>query len=239
MTHRRAVLLIWSLAALLAAGCGGGGGSSGTNAGGNGAVASTSAFPLQNGYRARVTAGASDNFTISGTCAGNAQIVNGMAAPAMFEGVAGFSATQSATVNFTNCLPLTSTASGVNYFDANYTPIGASVTGVEYAAFTVLPTALPTAAKVGDGAVIVTFTTYRDNTKALVTGQRVLSYVIEADTAGTVIANIVAKTYDGTNQLLLTQQTRYRVAADGTLTVVSIDVQYSTTSNVHLVYTKV
>lgn len=223
---------------VLFAGCGGGGGDSGGTV--STAVASASSFPLEAGYSARLNAGSNDNFTISGTCAGTAQITNGVTTASTFEGVAGFSAVQTSTVNFTNCTPSQSTASGTSYYDANYTPIGTSVVALEYAKFAVAPTMLPASVKVGDAADYATLTTYTDSTKTTTTGRRVLSYVIEADTATTVIVNFTTKTYDTTNlQPLLTQQTRYRVAANGTETLLSIDVQYGVTSTAHLVYTKV
>lgn len=232
---RALAIMLASFASALMAGCGGGGG----DPGGAGTVAATTAFPLLAGYRARISAGSNDNFTISGTCAGIAQIANGVATASNFEGVAGFAATQNATVTFSNCTPAASTASGTNYFDANYASLGTSVSGVEYSTITTVPMPLPTSVKVGDSAVYATLTTYADSTKAVLTGQRVLNFVIEADTASTAIANLVAKTYGTSNQLLLTQQIRYRMVADGTLTLVTIDVQYAGTSTAHLLYTKV
>ena len=238
--NRHLRMLVGTIAVALTAACGGGGGDSGAAPSAPPAVAASGTFSLQSGYRTRVVAGSSDSFTITGTCAGTAQTVNGAAAAATFEGVTGFSATQTATVTFTNCSPSNSTVAGINYFDANYAPIGSSVTGLDYARFLSNPLPLPTAAKVGDGTIIVTLTTYSDSSKAITTGQRVWSYEVAADTATTVVANLIVKTYNMANQLLLTQQTRYRVAADGTFTLLTIDLQYSgTAGTVHLLYTKV
>jgi hypothetical protein len=184
-------------------------------------------------------AGSTDNFTLSGTCTGTATIANGAATPSTFEGVVGFAATQTATVNLTNCTPATNFISGTSYYDGGYIPLGSSIPGVEYAKFLTLPPPPPTAVKVGDTAVYATLTTFTDSTKIVVTGQRVLSYVVEADTANTAVVNLISKGYDTLHQLLFTQQSRYRIAADGTLTVLTIDVQYSTTSTTHLLYTRV
>ena len=241
----RAVGILHALAmAALVAGCGGGGGGdSGTPAAGPGpgAIASTDSFPLQDGYRARLVAGSNDSFAISGSCAGTAQITNGAATGTTFEGIAGFGTLQTSTVTFTNCLQAgvpTSTASGTTYYDINYAPIGTSVTGVEYSVLNGAPTSLPASAKVGDTAVYAMLTTYTNSTKSLATGKRELSYTIEADTADTVVVNLTAKTSDISNHLLLTQQTRYRMAADGSLTVVSIDLDYPAPNAAHLHYTK-
>jgi len=177
---------------------------------------------------------------VSGTCSGTAQIVNGATAATMFEGAPALAATQMATVNFTNCTPSVSTAAGSNFYDSNYALLGSSVTGVEYAAATAgtTPAALPTSAKVGDTGSLSTLTTYTDATKSKVTGSRTVTYSIEADTGTTAILNLIVKTFDTSNALQVTQQSRYRVAADGSLTVMTIDVQYSGNSTAHLVYTK-
>lgn len=238
MTKTRSLVGVFGCACLLVlSACGGGGG--GGDASASAPVAATTTFNVRSGFAARVVAGSTDNFTISGTCAGTAQIVNGAASAATFEGVAGFSSIQTNTVNFSNCNPSSSTASGTNFYDANYTQIGTVIPSVEYSKFLSAPTALPSAAAVGDMADYVTLTTYTDSSKATTTGRRVLSYVIEADTATSVIVNFTVRTYDTTPQLLLTQQTRYRMAADGTLVLLTIDIQYSgSLGTAHLVYTK-
>lgn len=218
--------------AALIAGCGGGGGDSGSSA------TTTTNYPLQAGYKARISAGANDNFSITGTCAGTATITTSSSSASTFETIAGFSAAQTITINLTNCVPATNAVSGTSYFDTNYTPLGSSVPGTEYVKFATLPPAIPASVKVGDTAVYATFNTYTDSAKATATGQRLLSYVIEADTSNTVIANLITKGYNSATQLLFTQQSRYRVAADGTLTIISIDVQYSTTSTNHILFTK-
>ena len=237
----RAVGILHALAmAALVAGCGGGGGGdSGAAAGpGPGTITSANSFPLQDGYRARLVAGSSDSFAISDSCSGTAQITNGAATATTFEGVAGFGILQTSTVTFTDCLPATSTASGTTYYDANYSPIGTTVTGVEYSNLNGPPASLPASVKVGDSAVYAMLTTYTNSTKLVATGKRELSYTIEADTASTVIVDLVAKTSDISDHLLLTQQTRYRMAADGSLTMVSIDVDYPAPNAAHLHYTK-
>jgi len=216
---------------VLISGCGGGGDS-------GSATVSTMSFPAQAAYRARVAAGSTDNFTVSGTCAGTATYTDGVATASTFEGVTGFAASTTVSINLTNCTPATSAVSGTSYYDSNYSPLGDSIPGVEYAKFVTAPPPLPTTVKVGDTAVYATFALYTDSTKATTTGQEVLSYVVEADTATTAVVNLISKEYNTSNQLLSTQQSRYRIAADGTLTTLSIDVQLSTTSTTHIVLTK-
>lgn len=215
--------------------CGGGGGGGGSES--TGATPITS-FPLQAGYRTRVAAGSADSFTISGTCSGTATITTSATSPATFEGVSGYSSGQTATINFTNCTPASNAVTGTLYHDASYTPLGSSIPGVEYTKFQTAPPPLPTTVKVGDTAVYATVTVYTDSTKATLTGQRQLSYVVEADSASTAFVILITRSYNTANQLLFTSQSKYRIASDGTLTIFTIDVQYSTTSTVHLLYTK-
>ena len=217
----------------LLAGCGGGGGDSAAPP----STPANSVFALSAGYKARVASGANESFNLSGSCSGTATINTNAAAPSTFEGVSGFAAGQISTVNFTNCTPAASSATGTTYYNADSVNIGLSIVGGEYSKFESPPSQLPASVKVGDTAVFATLTTYADSTKAVPTGKRVLSYMIESDTTTTAIANIITRSYDLSNQLLATQQSRYRMAETGALTLASIDVQFSTTSSIHLIYT--
>ena len=190
------------------------------------------------GYKTRIAAGSTDNFIISGTCSGTATLTNGAATANTFQSVIGYAVVQTVTVNLTNCTPSTNAVTGTGYYDVNYSPLGSQVPGTEFTKYTSLPPAIPSSVKVGDTAAYATQNVYTDSTLATATGQRFISYVIEADSANTAIANLITKSYNTAGQLLYTQQSRYRIAADGFLTIVSIDIQYSTTSSTRLLYTK-
>ena len=220
-----------AIAALLA-GCGGGGG------GGDAAPVATTEFPVLTGYQARISAGAADNFTVSGICTGTASIVTGAATPVTFNGVQAFAAPQTVTVSDSNCGPA-STVSGTSYFNANFTPLGSSIPGGEYIEFAEPPSPLPAKASVGDSEKYATLATFRDATKAVSTGKRVLSYVIGRDTINTAIVVLVTKGYNTSDQLIFTQLSRYRIEANGSLTLIVIDNQLGSTGDTHLLYTKV
>ena len=230
----RIVAVHFPLFILIACGGGGGGGGGGAT----GPTVSTGSFPLRAGHSALTSAGATDNFTVSGTCAGTSTITDSPATPANFEGIAGFAATTTATINFTNCTPASSAASSVTFYDVNYTVLGSSTPGQEYSKFQTLPPPLPASIRVGDTATYGTLIRYTDSSKAVITGTTLRSYVVEPDTADTAVINFIAKDYNNASQLLFTQQTRYRIFATGTLTVLSIDIQFTTTSTTHLVLTK-
>lgn len=216
--------------ALLAA-CGGGGGDAPIV--NNPPIEAT--FALKSGFQARIVSGASDNYTVSGDCRGTARIATLPAAAATFEGVVGVSALQTSTLNFTNCSPATNSATGLTFYNANYAPIGSSVVNSEYAKFESPPLDWPAAVKVGQSGTIATLITFADRALAA-TGKRIISYEIKADTATTAIANIITRSYDRA-ALLATETMSYRMAENGTLTPLLLDVQFSTTSTLRLIYT--
>lgn len=213
--------------------CGGGG--SDTVA----ATASVNTFPLQAAYKALVTAGQNNNFSVAGTCPGSARFTAGGAIPAVFEGVAGYSATSILTANLTNCTTASISITGSTYYDANYAVIGAVSTPVSYAKAVNASLALPVSVRVNDTGVLSTLTVYTDSTKTTTAGQVILSYVVEPDTSSTAIVNVISKGYNASNILLLTQQTRYRIDAVGNGGILSIDLQAASISTNHFILTKI
>ena len=217
----------------LIVGCGGGGGSSSN-------VTPVTSFQLQSGYKKLIANGASWNLSISGTCTGSGTISTSAPGAATFEGASALSTTQTLSISFTNCTPASQSITALVYYDTNYNPIGSSAVGTDYAVFQApLPSPLPTSVSVGNTGVFGTVTVYTDSTKTTSTGTRILSWAIESGTTTTAIVNLIGKIYNTSSQLLATQQTRYSIDASGTLTLISIDVQYSTTSTNHFVYTRI
>ena len=240
--RRLELALAGLLSALLLGACGGGGGGDG---GAPAPVASTLSFDLSVPFQDRITSGATNNFKITGTCVGTATITTSAAVDVAppFEGLGTHASPQTSTIHLDFCpagLGLASgTDTGKTYFDTNYMPVGLHIdgSGGEYAKYQAPPTGLPLTAKVRDSGDIVTLTTYKDSPTTPPTGKRVLSYVIEADTATTAIANMVTRSYNVGGTLLATEQTRYRMAADGSLTMVSINVDSVSPKEFSLVYT--
>ena len=234
--HFNKLALVGALSASFLAACGGGGGDGAATT--PPPVDSTASFALRDGYKARIVSGATNDFNISGGCEGTATIKTEPSATATFEAVAGYSSAQTSTVNFTkNCSPPTKTVTGSTFYNLNFVPIGQSINGGDYSKFAAQPVDLPALVKVNDRGTIATLTTYDSSTSTVSTGKRVLSYEIKADTSTTVLTNIITRTYDATDLLLVTQKSSYRTAVNGSLTLVLIDVQFSSTSDIHLIYT--
>lgn len=198
---------------------------------------STLSFPMQSGYRALVASGLTKSFTISGPCSGSGNKSSSPATTAAtFEGVAGFSATSTLTLNFSNCTPASTAVTSTAYFDTNYDPRGSNTVGVNYGVY-LTPIVVPASVTVGGTGTLGTQTLYTNSTKATGNGSVVLSYVVEADTSTTAIVNLIAKIYSAAGTLTATEQDRYRITSTGTLTPTSIDIQYANGSTNHLVFT--
>jgi hypothetical protein len=227
----RTFALAGALTAALLAGCGGGGGDAGTTPAGNGV-----AFPLQAGYKALVSNGYSIDFNVSGGCSGTASQVNGKAQAATFEGTAGVAAVSTQTIDFSNCTPAHTVGTETEYFDASYASLGSAIDGNEYGVYQA-PASFPVSVKVGDSGSYGTEILYSDSSKAQVTGSAVRTWRVDADTASTAIGTLTTQVFDAASQLDNTQQTRYRLAADGTLTIIGVDIQIAGTNPLHLVLT--
>lgn len=211
--------------ALLTA-CGGGGGSSGP-------VASTNTFAIQSGYTSLVSTGYSKTFSVTGTCTGSFTITAGAASTSTtFEAAPALSGAEVGSFSWTGCTPASGSTTINRYFDTNYVPKGFAVIGGDYAVYTSGPT-IPSTAKVGDVVIVGTISKYTNNTKTTSTGRQDITLVMEADTATTAIANIISKTYNSVGTLTATEQDRYRVAANGSLTPISLDLAYSNGTHIY------
>lgn len=233
MSGTRIFALAGVFAAAMLAGCGGGGDA------GAASTVSGMAFPLQAGYKALISNGYSIDFDVAGSCTGTATQVNEKPVAATFEGVAGVSVTSTQSVSLPGCgsaVPGTISASATDYFDAAYASLGSAIAGDEYGAYQA-PASFPVSVKVGDSGSYGTETLYSDSSKAQATGQAVRTWRVEADTASSAIGTLTTQVFHPANQLDYTQQSRYRMAADGMLTIVDVDIRYAGTNTLHLVLT--
>lgn len=232
MTFLKNFLALGTLLAI--AGCGGG--SSGASSS-NETSTPTATFPLRSGYQALLSQNEINNFSIGGTCTGSATQTRSAVKADTFEGIQGVSNTTTLTGVYTNCTPGSFASTSTSYYDTNYKPIGAVNLGTDYVVY-ITSNDLPTTVKVGDTAQFASIDVYSSSSKQIKTGTRTQSYAVEADSSNTAIINLISKGYNTSNQLLYTQQSRYRINSAGLLTAVSLDIQYSTTSNARMVWTK-
>ena len=232
MLGYRTIALAGALSAALLTACGGGGGDAGSTPTGN-----TIDFPLQAGYKALINSGYTVNFDVSGSCTGTGSQVNQQPVAATFEGVAGFSVTSVQSITLPSCGTTdTITGTATDYFDTSLAAVGSSISGGDYGVYQAAAT-LPVTVKVGDSGSFGTELLYSNSCKATPTGKDVFSYEISADTASTAIGTLISQDYDVNNVLVSTERDRYRIAADGSLTLLSVDIQYTGTNALHLVLT--
>ena len=243
MERKIALAIVLGLSTILSVACGGGGG--GGSPAPSGPVTSTLSFPVRSGLNTRTANGHTTTLTANGTaatqitdglCSGTLNKTTGPATGgATFEGVAALSAVTVLTISLSNCTPASIASTATTYYDTNYLPLGLNVQGGDYGVWLVPPT-IPNSVMVGNVGIVGTITLYTDSTKTVGNGRQDSSFVVEPDTASTAILNLIAKGYNSSSSLLFTEQDRYRITSTGALTLVSIDIQFSTTSTTHLVF---
>jgi hypothetical protein len=214
-------------------GCGGGGGGGGSSS--SGPVASPSAFSMATVRAHRTLNGASLlNKILSGTLSYNnsSYAISGtlsftLSPPTTttfdsqtaLENTVTETGSISVSVNGqSSTLPVASTAQV--YSTTNYSPLGATSAN-EYDVFQGTAN-IPSSVKVGDTGVIGTYNLYTDSSMATQTGRMQESYLVEADTANSVIIDIIDNTYDTSNTLINTTQEKWRIDTSNTVTFVSL-----------------
>jgi hypothetical protein len=224
------VVLLNCFAAVLLASCGGGG-----EGGGTSPVASDLSFPLRDGMHASIQQGSSINYTVSGSCQGDAHTTSSTPAPVTFNNVPALVVSNSATMQLSNCSPTLLTDFSNDFYDSNYDLIATTNSSGDYGAFTI-PSTIPVSVKVGDTGKIGIID-YTDSSKTFSTGHDDISYAITADTANTAIVNVTNKSYGVNGTLTSTQQDRYRIKANGLMTPLSTDIQLTSGGVTHFILT--
>jgi hypothetical protein len=201
-------------------------------------VTSAISFPLQSGMASLTANGYSKSFTISGTCSGSGSRTNGPASTATtFEGQTALSAVDTISYTFSNCTPASTAQTLTAYYNSStYIPLGFNSVGVNYGVY-LTPPAGPATVSVGDTGIIGTETLWTNSAKTTPNGRSDLSYIVSADTATTAIVTLIAKIYNSSSVLTATEQDNWRITSTGTLTPISVDIQYANGSTTHLVWT--
>jgi FKBP-type peptidyl-prolyl cis-trans isomerase len=183
------------------------------------------------------------NYLVSGMCTGSVSEANGAPSQVAFDGTTRTAVATAAVWQFTNCSPATFNAIESTYYDSNYNLVGSAVTtahvlsGTEFVTFAQPANALPATVRIGDTGTIGSATVYATSAKTGTTSTRTYSYAIEADDGSTTtaIANFRTLTTNSSGQPLLTLQTKYRLGANASLALIAQDIQFATTSTIHLV----
>ncbi len=211
---------------------------------------SASTFQLLGAYQSLVKNGTSYSFTVSGSCSGTGYLSSNAAQTMSTSTTTNPSISPSYYADTTVTISLTS-ASGCTpsyaqtstaYFDSNFTQLGMYGINNSYGVFSTPLTALPTQIQVGNTGMLGTETLYAISNGSQ-SGALTQSYIIEPDTTTTALLNIISKTYNASNVLILTQQDKYKISPDAgdasksVLTYKNSDLQYSYSSTTHIIYT--
>ncbi len=181
-------------------------------------------------------------YSVSGSCIGLVTDSNNITNGVVFDGVSRTEVTTTSSWLQSNCNPSAFDHIESNYFDSSRNLVGSavatasnlSVNGTEFVSFD-SPATLPANVRVGDAGTIGTATVYTNSAKQSVIGRRDYTYSVEADedSALHAIANLTTRTINPAGQTLLTTQTKYKLSAS--IVPIAQDIQYATTSTVHLV----
>jgi hypothetical protein len=217
----------------LLAACGGGGGGS------SGPVASTSSFNLLATYAATFSGPQVNNFTLTGTSgstsiSGSGTATTGNTTTGTFEGQSALQRTTTVTGSFTangTSYPLNSSC--VDWVTTNFVPLGIVCT--EYEVVTGTPT-LPTAVHVGDTGTVYTANRYSSSSKTTLLGTVTETYVVEADTASTVLVTLIDTYKNTSNVTTKTESSQLRITTSNTYTRVK-DTLLDVTNNLSMTLT--
>lgn len=205
------------LVALALSACGGGGSS--------GSTPSTPSFPVAQAIANFVAASHDINYSTTGNLngtdvTGTGTISYNAAVSTTFEGQAALSQTGTISgIISGNGKNVPYALTGTDYYSTDYDFIGTFVTGSYCVARS--NQQFPSSVQIGDTASLGTSDCYQDSSKNVITATEDVSYVVEADTASTVIFNEIINIHNLSSQLISTTQLRWRIDQVGNIAFVS------------------
>jgi hypothetical protein len=221
-------------ASLVACGGGGGGDAALVDDPANDApskVTSAAIFQLRDAWNNYVKGTSSQRGTVSGTLngvpvTGFVTNTSGNLVGSTFEGQAAYAKTFVSSGSLTgNGTTTPLNASGTEYYDMNYLPLGDDGESV-YAIVQGVAT-IPETAKVNDAGLIYKSTNYTTSGKGLNDGSDRVSFVLEPDTETTAILKIITVRNSAWSDDF-TSTRSYRITPSGTITAISESATYDT-----------
>jgi hypothetical protein len=147
---------------------------------------------------------------------GSGTATTGNTTSGTFEGQSALQRTTTVTGSFTaNGTTFPLNGSTVDWVTTNYVPLGS--VGTAYEVVTGTPT-LPTAVHVGDTGTVYTGNRYTTSAKTTLLGTVVTTYVVEADTAATVLVTFINTYKNTSNVTTRTTTSQLRVTTSNTYT---------------------
>ena len=179
-------------------------------------------YDFKTAFQNRILQGASKTFNVTGVCQGTFSITDSPAAKTIWNGQAAYAVGTTEIVNMPNCSLRWNSQSNITYYDLNFVEIAKTHSDGTYSEYA--KSSQPISIKVGDTGSLGTWTRWDNTSKSSKLKSDVHSYVVEPDTATSVIFNEIDRTYDNNNQLEFTSQFRVRLNAAGIFEWVSATV---------------
>src|SRR6266853_393409 len=136
-----------------------------------------------------------------------------------------------------NCPQVATSGTSITYLDIYNNPVDAIGPGAYNGVFKA-PMPPPARVAVGDTWPGTVETLYSDASQTNKIGSIQSSFSVEADsTSSSAIIHWTSSRYDAQGTLLATEQDRYRILPDGTLSWVSMQIRYTDAQSTTLTYT--
>ena len=183
-------------------------------------------YDLKTAFQNRILQGATKTFNVMGDCKGTFTISDSPAAKTTWNGQAVYAVGTTEIVNISNCsLGFSGTQSNITYYDMYFVEIAKTHSNGTYSDY--VKSSQPSTVKVGDAGTLGTWTRWNNTSKSSKVESDVHSYIVEPDTATSIIFNVIDHTYGYNNQLDVTSQIRYRLSSTGVLEWHSVTVDFA------------
>ncbi len=181
---------------------------------------STPTYDVMMVFKNKFMTGFSKTQVISGDCTGTFSKTNAPAVKTTWNGQAVYAVATTEITTSSTCASLTGVKTSVTYFDMDFVELATTNSDGTYSDF--VGPSRPGLVKVGDTGSLGTWSNWKDATKKIKNDTDQITYVIEPDSASSVIFNRVDRTYDNNNILKRTTQIKFRVTAAGDFDWISV-----------------
>jgi hypothetical protein len=191
-------------------------------------------YEFKTAFQNRILKGSSKTFNATGDCKGTFSITDSPAAKTTWNGQSVYAVGTTEIVSIPNCaIGISGTQTSITYYDMNFVEVAKSHSDGSYSEY--VKASQPISIKVGDSGILGTWTHWNNTSKSDKYEIDIISYNVEADTATSVIFNLIDRTYPASNnQLEITSQLRYRLNSSGILEWYSATIDFANNKG-HLV----
>ena len=177
-------------------------------------------YDAMTAFKNKFMAGFSKTMVITGDCTGTFSKTNAPAVKTTWNGQSVYAVATTEITSSPTCTSLNGVKTSVTYFNLDFVEIATTNSDGTYSDF--VGTLRPSLVKVGDTGTMGTWSNWKDSTKKIKNDIDQITYVIEPDSASSVIFNRVDRTYDNNSVLKRTTQVKFRLTAAGDFDWISV-----------------